>query len=67
MDLYHAGVIASTVINANPFRKEGARLANPLDFVPDWQHKVPQPQGQSTEDVVRILTAAFGCGPGKAN
>jgi hypothetical protein len=61
-----AGIVAAAVYNANPFRKAGAKMANPGDFAPERKRLREEPgEAQTEEQQIAILTAIFGCGPGK--
>jgi hypothetical protein len=41
----NAGIVAASIYNANPFRGEDAKVASPLDFVPELRDKQEQYQG----------------------
>lgn len=49
----YAGIVAAAIYNANPFRGAGAKLVNPLDFVPDYDRK-PAP-AQTREQQLAIM------------
>jgi hypothetical protein len=56
---WRAGVIASAVINANPYRKKGTRAAKPEDFVPGKRRPQPQTPEQMAAKL-RAMTVVMG-------
>ncbi len=59
-----AGTVAAAVYNAAPFRERGARLVEPMDFVPKRPTEEKTDE-QSLDEQISILTAVMGCGPTK--
>jgi len=57
-----AGIVAASIYNANPFRGQGAKAVDPLDFVPGYQKQTRQ---QTVAEQVQALTRIMGCGPKK--
>lgn len=60
-------MVAATIVNSNPYREKGSRTVSPLDFVPELKTRFKPPRPQPLKDQIAILTAIFGCGPGKQN
>ena len=56
------GMVAAAIYNANPFRGQGAKAVDPLDFVPGYQKQNRQ---QTVDEQVQTLTRIMGCGPKK--
>jgi hypothetical protein len=59
----NAAMIAATVINSNPFRGANSKPVTPLDFLPP--DRDARPHEQTLDEQIALLTAVFGCGPGK--
>jgi|SRR5699024_10309356 len=53
----HAGIIASTIANAN--RGKGGKKAKPKDFIPKWDRPSAQSASQQL-NVVKQLNQRFG-------
>lgn len=50
-----AGIVASTVVNANPYRRRGAAAAQPKDFMPFVRKRAQTAEEQIA--LCRMLTA----------
>lgn len=50
-----AGVVAATVVNANPYRAKDARPVTPDEFVPDWDGTRKERRGRSSLEAWRAL------------
>jgi hypothetical protein len=50
-----AGVVAATVVNANPYRGKDARPVTPDEFVPDWDGSRRERRGRSSLEAWRAL------------
>lgn len=54
-EFWRAGLIASAVVNAAPFRKKGRKAATPEDFMPRAQRRK---EPQTAEHMAAMLKAA---------
>lgn len=57
-----AGLISATFFNANPFRGKDSKHITPDMFFPMPGAK--SVRQQSEDEMVAVLTAVMGCGPG---
>lgn len=58
-----AGIIAATVSNTAPFGDPNRKAVSPMDFVPGYKEQQDFKREMSTDEIVDVLSAAFGCGP----
>jgi hypothetical protein len=62
----NAGIVAAAIVNSNPYREKGARVIDPIEWVPDYKRRKKEAQREQTvEEQIAVLSAVLGCGPGK--